>query len=287
MTVREASEWAAQALSETGSAVNDAHMLLCSLLNCKRHELFLYAARMLGAEELGEYRSMVAKRRDRIPLQHITGSVDFMGREFACGPEALVPRPETEVLVETVLERIPSDPKLILDVGTGSGVIALTLALEFPSAMVVGIDISYCALAIARVNMELHSVGNLALVSSDMTDAFNGIPCKGACAMVANLPYIPSGDLGSLQPEVRLGDPGISLDGGTDGMIHLTRFLKHSSSRVRPNGLVAVEVGRGQADTAVSILSGCRGEWTGIRKSRDLCGIERVVSAVRAGSSPW
>ena len=185
------------------------------------------------------------------------------------------------------VERIPADPNLILDVGTGSGVIALTLALEFPLAMVVGTDISYNALSIAMANSELHSVENLALVASDMMDAFDEIPGEGACAIVANLPYIPSGNLGSLQPEVRLGDPGIALDGGPDGMSLLARFLKHAGSRIRPQGLVAVEVGRGQADAAVSILSGRHSEWTGIRKSRDLSGIERVVSAVRAGSNPW
>jgi release factor glutamine methyltransferase len=285
MTVREASAWAAQVLSGTGSPVNDAHVLLCSLLNWKRHDLFLHAARMLSSEELAEYRSMVAMRRDRNPLQHITGSVDFMGREFVCGPEALVPRPETEVLVEIVLERIPTNPHLILDVGTGSGVIALTLAMEFPSALVVGVDISYDALSLARTNMKLHSVGNLALVSSDMLGAFEAMPGSGACVMVANLPYVPSGDLGGLQPEVLLGDPAIALDGGPDGMSHLAGFLQNSASRVRPHGIVAVEVGSGQADAAVSILSGCDDEWTGIRKSSDLCGVERVVSAVRTGGS--
>jgi len=123
---------------------------------------------------------------------------------------------------------------------------------------VVGIDISYGALSLARMNTKLHSVRNLTLVSSDMLGAFGTHPGEGACAIVANLPYIPSGDLGSLQPEVLLGDPAIALDGGADGMSHLTGLLKHAASLVRPDGLVAVEVGRGQGSGNPGICAGSK-----------------------------
>jgi release factor glutamine methyltransferase len=248
------------------------------------HELFLNRDLPLSGKQIADFSEMVARRRRRIPLQHLTGSVEFMGREFISGPNALVPRPETEVLVETVVDRLEYGPRLIIDVGTGSGVISITLALEYPQATVLGMDISGDALGLAARNRECHSARNVLLVSADLMSATAfALPGGGACALVANLPYIPSGDLSGLQPEVRLGDPRVALDGGADGMRVLSTLLGNAADFVRPGGLVAVEVGAGQAETAVSLLadSGC---WCDIRSAEDLAGIERVVSALRTGS---
>lgn len=283
MTVREASDWAAGRLSGTPSPVTDAHLLLCSLRNWKRHEVFLNADSTLTPGELRELSGMVERRVSREPLQHITGSTGFMGREFRCGPSALVPRHETEILVETLTGRLEADPGLIIDVGTGSGVVAISLALEYPEALVVGTDISPAALELARENLDVHRPRNLSLVSADMLEAFRTDGTGSADALVANLPYVPSEEIRTLQPEVSLWDPFVALDGGSDGLGLVSRLLGAAARHLKPGGLLAFEVGIGQAGRAAGMLSSIDGLWTDTVISRDLSGIERVVSAVLKG----
>ncbi len=284
MTIREASRWATGILGELDSPRTDAELLLCSLMNWQRHELFLHTADSFHGSILEEYRQMVMLRRNRTPLQHITGSVEFMGRSFLCGPEALVPRPETESLVEAVLENLTSEPGRILDVGTGSGVIAVTLALEFPSTLVIGTDISLEALNLARRNGTMHRVENLDLVAMDLLDAVASAQWfAGFDALVANLPYIPSDDLHSLQPEVRIGDPLSALDGGRDGTAVIGRLLPAAARALLPDGLLALEIGENQAVAVTEILSKDACNWKSISVKRDLAGVERVICAVKAG----
>jgi len=284
MTIREASRWATGILGELDSPRTDAELLLCSLMNWQRHELFLHTADSFHGNLLEEYRQMVMLRRNRTPLQHITGSVEFMGRSFLSGPEALVPRPETESLVEAVLENLTSEPGSILDVGTGSGVIAVTLALEFPSTLVIGTDISLEALNLARRNGTMHRVENLDLVAMDLLDAVASAQrFAGFDALVANLPYIPSDDLFSLQPEVRIGDPLSALDGGCDGTTVIQRLLPAAAGALLPDGLLALEIGENQAMAVTDILSKDACNWKSISVKRDLAGVERVICAVKAG----
>lgn len=284
MTIREASRWATGILGELDSPRTDAELLLCSLMNWQRHELFLHTEDSFHGSILEEYRQMVMLRRNRTPLQHITGSVEFMGRSFLCGPEALVPRPETESLVEAVLENVTREPGIILDVGTGSGVIAITLALELPSSLVIGTDISPEALNLARRNGAMHQAENLNLVAMDLLDAVASTSrFPGFDALVANLPYIPSGDLHSLQPEVRTGDPLSALDGGRDGTAVIGRLLPAAARALPPEGILSLEIGENQAGAVMEILSKDQRSWKNISVKRDLAGIERVICAVKAG----
>ena len=284
MTIREASRWATGMLGELESPRTDAELLLCSLMNWQRHELFLHTSDSFHGNILEEYRQMVMLRRNRTPLQHITGTVEFMGRSFLCGPEALIPRPETESLVEAVLENVTREPENILDVGTGSGVIAITLALEFPSSLVIGTDISPEALNLARRNGTMHGVENLILVVMDLLDAVASAQYfAGFDALVANLPYIPSTDLHSLQPEVRMGDPLSALDGGGDGTVVIRKLLTAAAGALLPEGLLALEIGENQAVAIMEILSKDACSWKSMSVKKDLAGVERVICAVKAG----
>jgi release factor glutamine methyltransferase len=286
VTVREASDWARGLLSGTPSPLADAHLLLCSLRNWERHEVFLNAGSTLSPGELEEFSAMVRRRASREPLQHITGRTGFMGREFLCGPSALVPRHETEILVETITGRIGGDPGLLIDVGTGSGVVAICLALEYPDALVIGTDVSPGALELARENLDVHRPRNLSLVAADMLGAFRTGGRGSADALAANLPYVPSSDVGTLQPEVSLWDPTVALDGGPDGLELVSRLIGDAVRHLRPGGLLAFEVGPGQAGRAAGMLSSNTGFWTDLAVTRDLSGCERVVSAVRTGREP-
>ncbi|MFW6056725.1 MAG: peptide chain release factor N(5)-glutamine methyltransferase [Chloroflexota bacterium] len=219
----------------------------------------------------------VERRLRHEPLQHITGSTGFYGRDFTVDYRALIPRPETEILVERVTSHFAgvSRPLRFLDVGTGSGIIAITLACELSHALVDAVDISAEAIEVARANVRLHRVeGRVSLIQTDL-----GTPFRRAYdAIVANLPYIPSADWAHLQPEVRLREPARALDGGPDGLTHVTRLLAQAPSLLLPGGLLVVEIGEGQADRVEKRLqvSGC---WNDIQVRSDLAGIRRVVTA--------
>jgi release factor glutamine methyltransferase len=285
MTVLEASRWAAEQLSGTGSPRTDADLLLCDLMQWKRHQLHLNSSRTLPGKVLGSYRRMVARRMHRVPLQHITGKAGFMGRTFLSGPEAMVPRPETEILLETVLKRLPEQPHRVLDIGTGSGVIALTLASEFPSALVTATDICEDALGLAARNRALHGVQNMVLAVMNLSDALSPPADRLFDLVTANLPYIPTGEIPGLQPEVKSGDPLLALDGGSDGMHLVNRCVSTVQRLLRPGGLMALEVGPGQAHRLADALDSL-GSWADILSTRDLNGEFRVISAFRnAGST--
>jgi len=225
--------------------------------------------------------ALVKRRLRREPLQHILGSTEFYGRKFHVGRETLIPRPETEILIERTLSALCDhnrQPLRILDVGTGSGVVAITLALELRDIIVDAVDISATALKSARANVIAHGAEQINLLRGDLGTALTRV----YNAVVANLPYVCHGDMARLQPEVRAWEPAIALDGGADGLTQIRRLVAQAPSLLVPGGLLALEIGAGQSGEVNRMLQATTW-WDDIRVDADLAGIPRVVLARLTG----
>lgn len=257
--------------------------LLAHVLGKRRMDLYMEFDRPVSERELAPLRELVKRRARGEPLQHLLGTVEFHRREFQTDRRALIPRPETERFCELVLEQFPADqepPPAFLDVGTGSGVIALTLAGERPAARVVAVDISPDALALAREN-----AGKLGLadrVEFAASDLLADAPAGPYDLVAANLPYVPAGDLAGLAREVRDHDPALALDGGPEGLTLIERLIATALPVLKPGGgRLALEIGHDQAAQVVNLL--LEGDYTDIRAEKDFQGVERYVFAARKG----
>lgn len=256
----------------------NAEHLLAHVLRKRRLDLYLEFDRPLSDTERAPLRDLIRDRGAGKPLQHLLGTAEFFGRSFLSDSRALVPRPETEQLVELIIEdpRCRKASPSFLDVGTGSGVIAITLALQLPLARVTAIDLSSKALSLAKENAARHAVeGRIAFLEADLFagggQRFDWI--------VANLPYIASTDLGSLQREV-LHDPLAALDGGPDGLHFIRRLIEASPAHLAPGGVLALEIGCDHAEKVTSHLASHG--YHDIRVHTDYQHIERFVMASRA-----
>jgi release factor glutamine methyltransferase len=249
----------------------NAEHLLAHALQRKRIELYLEFERPLTEAELAPLRELVRRRGQGEPLQHLLGTVEFAGRIFLCDKRALVPRPETEQLVELLKSQIPDPRTQILDVGTGSGVIALTLAAQFPNAEVSAVDISEEALALARENAaRLDLLGRVHFERSDLLTEVEGT----FDLIAANLPYVPTGDRSALAREV-LHDPEVALFAGERGDELVRELIGAARSNMRPGGMLALEVGIGQADDLAALLA--EKNYHDIVAIRDYCGVTRFL----------
>lgn len=250
----------------------NAELLLAHVLAKKRIDLYLEFDRPLGDRELDPMRLLMKRRATGEPLQHLLGTVEFHGRTFLCDRRALIPRPETEHLVELLLA-LPEKPGRILDAGTGSGVIALTLAAEWPEAEVDALDLSPEALALATENADrLGLAERVRLIQSDLLAGVSG-PYG---LIVANLPYIPAGEIAGLSREVR-ADPVSALDGGPDGAEVIRVLLDQARGNLSPGGMVALEIGAGQAEMLMEHLRLLG--YTHVRPASDYAGINRFLFA--------
>ncbi len=252
------------------SARLNAEHLLAFILKRKRIELYLEFERVLTEAELAPLRGLVKRRGQGEPLQHLLGTVEFAGRMFLCDKRALVPRPETEHLVELLKSRISDPASRILDVGTGSGVIALSLAAQFSEAKVTAIDVSDDALALAEENGRRLGVQNVVFAKSDLLDSLDG----AFDLIVANLPYIAAADHVTLSPEV-LRDPEIALFGGERGDEMVRKLIEAAPFRLKPGGLVALELGLGQADDLAALMA--EKNYHDIRTEADYAGVIRFL----------
>ena len=251
----------------------NAEHLMAHALGRKRIELYLDFERELAETELAPLRGLVKRRSEGEPLQHLLGTVEFCGLTFLCDKRALVPRPETEQLVEFVESRIENRELRIVDVGTGSGVIALSLAAKIPEAKVLGVDVSEDALALAQENAARLNLSERVQflkrrLLENAEDAFELI--------VANLPYISIQDRHTLSPEV-LHDPEVALFAGAQGNELVRELIDQARFRLRPGGLLALEIGLGQSEALLSALA--EKNYRDISSKNDYNGVTRFLFA--------
>jgi release factor glutamine methyltransferase len=274
-TIREVLDWTTQDFAGRGSASPrlDAELLVAKALGTDRVGLYLDLNRPLVDEERSAIRPLVARRREREPVAYILGHRDFYGRRFEVTPDVLIPRPDTETLVEHALECIPEDaPCRVLDVGTGSGAIAVTIAAERPLAQVTATDISEAALKVASENAERLEVAGR--IRFDRANLLSGAGQYDV--IVSNPPYITVSDMKTLQAEVREYEPVTALEAGEDGL-DVVRALLATAEPVTANGAqMLIEVGSGQAAAVVDFAAE-HNAWRLVGVYPDLNRIERVV----------
>lgn len=266
---------------DTGSL--EASLLLGRATGLDRLRLINRTAEELGTADWDQFQVLLERRLKREPLQYILGETEFMGLVFEVTPQVLIPRPDTESLVEAILdleeEAGESEPIRVADVGTGSGAIAVSLAKSLPYMQIVATDISPEAIAVARLNAERHEAQDqITFRQGDGLAALEGT----FRYLVSNPPYIAEGDLPGLEPEVRDYEPICALTPGEDPLRWYRTFANEGAAFVEPGGWLAVEVGAGQA-TAVGELIEASGHWEELVVKHDLAGIERVVMARRRG----
>src|SRR5438874_3289958 len=255
------------------SARLNAEHLLAYVLRLKRLELYLEFERVLTELELAPLRDLVKRRGAGEPLQHLLGIVEFCGHVFLCDKRALVPRPETEQIVEFLKCEIQNPKSVILDVGTGSGVIALTLAIECPEAEIVAVDISDDALALANENAtKLNLTHRVRFLKSNLLEHVEGT----FDLIVANLPYVSIKDREMLSREV-LHDPEIAVFADTHGDELVLVLIAQAPSRLRPGGMLALEIGIGQSDALFSALAAKN--YRDIYSKTDYSGVTRFLFA--------
>ena len=281
LTLREALTRATDQLAANphlrATALSDAAMLLTHLLGIDRAGLIAHPERRLDREQLAAYQRLVERRLRFQPMQYILGEQEFFGLRLAVSPAVLIPRPETELLVEAVLARAGLGSPRILDVGTGSGAIAIAFACTLPGAEITAIDLSPEALAVARANAAAHGVdGRIRFVESDLLEGL--AVGESFDVVVSNPPYVPEGDAAAMHPQVREYEPAHALFAGADGLAVYERLVPEAAGHLAPGGLLALEIGYGQHGAVAELLAG----WRGVEFLDDLQGIARVAVARRA-----
>ncbi len=275
--------WGRNYLAERGvsSADLDAQLLLAHAIGCDRSRLFSGADRAMEGEVSDSYRRLVLERGERVPLSFLVGRREFWSLDFAVDGRVLIPRPETEGIVEAAVALLRPGCRVV-DVGTGSGNIIVAVASEIKRGEWHAVDISRSALEVAEANIRVHGLeGKVSLACSDLLEIFD--PARASFdAILSNPPYIPTAEIDRLQPEVAGHEPRIALDGGDDGLTIVRRLVDEAATRLRPGGLLIVEVGEGQA----AVVSEMMTEQAGYGRTHvrhDLAGIERIVVGERKG----
>ena len=280
MTVLEVIQRSTEFLGRKGveSPRLQIELMLAHVLQVPRLKLYLNFGRALEETELACLREMVKRRGDREPLQHIVGSTSFCGYEIKVSREALIPRPETELLAEhacTFLSELASQTPTVLDFGTGSGCLAVVLAARFTNAAVHAVDISESALAVAHENAARHGVSGR--IQWYLGDGFTPLP-TGLCfdLLMANPPYIAAAEIDTLAPEVRDFDPRLALDGGEDGLRFYRLLSEQGGARLKPAGRLMMEFGDGQEASLLEIF---RPAWRIETVQRDYSDRPRILIA--------
>ena len=274
-TIREVLDWTTQDFAGRGidSPRLNAELLVAKALDMDRVGLYLDLNRPLMDQERSAIRPLVARRREREPVAYILGHRDFYGRRFEVSPDVLIPRPDTETLVEHALECIPEDTACrVLDVGTGSGAIAVTIAAARPLSLLTATDISDAALAVASRNAERHEVHSR--IRFERADLLSG--AEQYDVIVSNPPYITQSEMASLQAEVREHEPVIALEAGEDGLDVVRALLAAAEPATATGAQLLIEVGAGQAASVVDFAAE-HTAWKSVAVYPDLNRIERVV----------
>jgi release factor glutamine methyltransferase len=277
MTLRQAITNAAAELAANPHlseyAHRDAELLLLHTLQIPRVTLIAYPDRDLSTDQQALYQIAIARRLQLEPIQYITGEQEFYGLRLHVSPAVLIPRPETEHLVEAVLALLPANQRLKLaDIGTGSGAIAIALAVHLPLAQITALDLSSKALSVAASNAHEHNVADrINFLESDLLAAVDH-PTEIFDVIVSNPPYIPESDRPTLHPQVREHEPSTALFAGETGLDIYRRLIPQALSALKPNGLLALEIGHGQREPLTHLLAG----WNDISFVNDLQQIPRV-----------
>lgn len=280
-TIKRVLAWSIDDLKKRGSSSPrlDAELLLGKVTGLSRVQMVIDPERPLQKAELASYKALHQRRRAGEPVAYLLGVREFYGRPFRVDPRVLIPRPDTETLVEVALARTRAVSLCarVLDLCTGSGCVAVSLARERPTTRVLGVDISEGALAVACENALRLGAVNAGFLRSDLFAALP--PAARFDLITANPPYIPDPEIPELQPDIRDYEPRVALSGGTDGLDLVRRIVTDAPGRLEPGGVLAMEVGAGQAPAVAALF-----EHAGLQevtRTRDLGGHERVVSGVR------
>jgi len=265
---------ASQMLEHAGvpEARREAGSLLSFVIGKDRTFLISHAEDVLNDDQVDQYRGVVERRAAGEPLQYITGVQDFFGREFRVTPEVLIPRPETELLIEAVLE-VDRAASLICDVGTGSGCIAITLLCELNNARAIGLDKSPAALEVAKFNAEKLSVADRA--EFVVSDCFDSLKPREFDLIVSNPPYVSAGVLAGLQREVRDHEPLVALSPGPDGLSIIRRLIQEAPAFLKQHGHLIMEIGFDQGEAVQQLIDA--NVWELLEVRPDLQCIPRIV----------
>jgi release factor glutamine methyltransferase len=265
-----------------GSPALTAELLLMHASGTKRAWLYAHIDEDLDAAAAERYRELIGRRAAGTPTQYLTGHQEFWDLEFEVTPDVLIPRPETEHVVEVALARMGQkrsrEPLRVADVGTGSGCIAVALAREFPRASVFGTDISLAALALARRNAARHGVDErIGFVASDLLTAFRS---HSFDMIVSNPPYVGRRESGSIAREIREHEPSQAVFAGEEGIEIYPALIAQASDCLAHSGVLVVELGFGASERVKAIAR--TAEWEDVQITNDLAGIPRVLAAARA-----
>jgi release factor glutamine methyltransferase len=273
-TIGSALVYGAAQLGALPTARRDAELLLMHVLACDRTYLLTHPETQLTAEQYAVYDAWLTRRARHEPVQYIVGEQEFFGLKFRVTPDVLIPRPETEHLVEAAVARAGRESALhIADVGTGSGAIAVALVHALPQARITALDISATALAVAQENAKNHGVSDrIRFFESDLLAAVTG---EQFDMMVSNPPYVADDE--ELEPQVRNYEPAPALFAGPEGLDIYRRLIPQAQDALRPGGWLLLEIGHGQRGAVAQLLAG----WGNVSYITDLQGIPRVACAQR------
>lgn len=280
MTYAEALRIGTDTLSEAGieNSSTEAAMFLCSAIQKDRAHIYTHPFYKISEGQIEVFTKNIKRRAKRMPAQYILGRQEFMSLDFCVNPAVLIPRPETEFLVEAAILHLGDRKASILDVGTGSGCIAISVAYYRRQCRAVAADISAEALKVAALNADKAGVSDrVELVNSDL---FKNLKGRTFDVILSNPPYIPTGDIAKLEPEVRLNEPYEALDGGTDGLDTIRDIIRGAPAFLNKNGLLAIEIGKGQSGAVQKMMEEF---FRDIEVIEDLQRIPRVLKGTKRG----
>ena len=254
----------------------EAELLLAFVLGCERVSLYTHPLNEVDRCGIERYMSLIDRRLHGEPYAYLTGSKEFMGLNFYVDADVLIPRPDTECVVEAALKALPREAKNVLDVCTGSGAIGIAIGLLRRGLFVTMTDISEAALTVAKKNAKRHGI-NVRLIQSDL---FEAVPVSERFDLIiSNPPYIPRSDIQTLEREVKDYEPMLALDGGSDGFYYYRRMIPEAFGRLSPKGLLVLECGYNQGQALIGMAEAAG--FKDVMLIHDLAGLQRGIIGIR------